>query len=192
MGTILMPFNLTVQPRDFDLFQGARRIVRRLSDMRGLYTDKEAMERLLAVDDPIIYEFWEVEYEGSDRGLSFGITRIYPGKVGREYHMTRGHFHTTDGDEVYVVMEGQGLLLLQTKEGEAGTIEMIPGHMCYVPARWAHRTVNIGEHDLVFLSIWPPHIEHDYRTVAQSGFAQMVVEGTDGSMVTTNPSFSGA
>jgi oxalate decarboxylase/phosphoglucose isomerase-like protein (cupin superfamily) len=94
--------------------------------------------------------------------------------------MTKGHFHTTDGDEVYVVMERQGLLLLQTKEGEAGMIEMIPGHMCYVPARWADRTVNAGNHDLIFLSIWPPHIEHDYETVAQSGFPLLAVEGTDG------------
>ncbi len=188
MKTTLMPFNLAVQPSAFDLFQGARRIIRHLSDMRDLYIDQEAMECILAVGDPIIYEFWEVEYEGSDGGLCFGITRIHPGKVGREYHMTKGHFHTTQGDEVYVVMEGQGLLLLQTREGKAATIEMTPGHMCYVPAKWAHRTVNTGDHDLIFLSIWPPHIEHDYQTVAQSGFPQFVVEGTDGPTVIENAS----
>ena len=177
------PFNLGLEPTAFETFQEAKRIVRHLSDMTGLYANKQAVERILADDDPIIYEFWEVEGEGADRGLCFGLTRIRPGKVGREYHMTKGHFHTTEGDELYAVIRGQGLLLLQTREGEAQTLEMVTGRMCYVPSGWAHRTVNTGDDELVFLSVWPPNIGHDYETVARNGFPQRVAEGTDGPAV---------
>ena len=190
VNTTVNPFNLVLEPRAFQSFRGAKEIVRRLSDMTDLFSDEQAIARALANDDPIIYRFWEVEHEGSDRELSFGLTFIYPGRVGREYHMTKGHFHTTDGDEIYVVMRGQGLLLLQTRAGEAQTLEMSPGHLCYVLTGWAHRTVNTGDDDLVFLSIWPPNIEHDYETVAQNGFPQIVVDGTDGPLVINNPSFS--
>jgi len=186
------PFNLALEPTAFQSHQGAREIVRHLSDMTGFFTDKHATEIILSDDNPVVYKFWEVAYEGSDRGLSFGITRIYPGRVGREYHMTKGHFHTTDGDEIYVVMRGRGLLLLQTRGGEAQAVDMVPGSMCYVPGGWAHRTVNTGDDELVFLSIWPPNIGHDYETVAQNGFPQLVVEGTDGPTVIRNPSFSRA
>jgi len=104
--------------------------------------------------------------------------------------MTKGHFHTTDGDEVYLTISGQGLMLLQTREGEAQVIEMTPASLCYVPTRWAHRTINTGHENLVFLCVWPPKIDTDYEIVARNGFPQGVVEGADGPMVIRNPSFA--
>ncbi len=49
---------------DFDLFHGImkdpeRYVVRRASDMRGHYADPEALERLIALGDPVHYEVFE-------------------------------------------------------------------------------------------------------------------------------------
>jgi len=189
--SIVSPFRLALEPEAFQLLGGCTEIVRRLSDMRDFFADEQAVERVLTSDDPVIYEFWKGECESSGGGVSYGLTRIHPGTVGREYHMTKGHFHTKDGDEIYVVVEGRGLLLLQTREGEGRTVEMTPGHMVYVPTGWAHRTVNTGDAALIFLSIWPPGVGHDYGTVARYGFPQLVVQGADGPMVVRSPSFQG-
>jgi len=186
MSSVQFPFNLTLESEAFQSLHGVNTIIRRLSDMIPCFADQQAVKQILAEDDPILYEFWEIEQEGSAGELSFGLTRIHAGKIGKEYHMTKGHFHVTDGDEIYVVVSGHGLLLLQTREGETRSLEMVPGGICYVPGGWAHRTVNTGNDNLLFLSIWPPNIEHDYETVAKHGFPIRVMEGADGPIVTDN------
>ena len=49
---------------------------------------------------------------------STGALDEYPGKVGDEYFMTKGHFHTIlETCEVYYTLSGQGAMLMETPEG---------------------------------------------------------------------------
>jgi glucose-6-phosphate isomerase len=186
-----IPFNLSLDPEAFDSVPGSKHMLRYLSDVESIFSDKQTVAEILAQDDPLIYEYWEIPNESSSSALSFGLTRILPGTVGQEYHMTRGHFHTIeeDGDELYFVLQGRGVILLQTRESENRALEMTTGSLCYVPAGWGHRSVNCGAADLVFVSIWPLTVGHDYEVVEQGGFPQLVVRGSDGPMVIGNPNF---
>ena len=190
MNVANIPYSINNDPQSSEVPEGAIKVVRHLSYMKDLFFDSPVVEEMLRLQDPVIYEYWEVEQEGHGGELSLSITRIRPGTVGREYDMTKGHFHTTDGDEVYLALKGQGLMLLQNREGEARELEMMPGNLCYVPTTWAHRNVNTGSEDLVFLCVWGPRIESDYEIIVRSGFPQLVVKVLQGPQVIRNQSFS--
>ena len=50
------PFALALDLASGRLAPYTTRVVRRVSDMRGMYADREAEERLAAGDDPVVYE----------------------------------------------------------------------------------------------------------------------------------------
>jgi glucose-6-phosphate isomerase len=151
-------------------------LVRRLSDLQAYYTDQEAVRQQLASDDPDIYAYWAIEYPGEGAGLSYGVTTIQPGVVGREFYMTKGHFHTAPGDEIYLALSGHGRVVLRNDEGEVRTFELTPGRMVYINEGWGHRTANVGVDPLVFVSIWTPGTGHDYDRVLQEGFPTVTDE----------------
>ena len=58
------------------------KISRNLSDLKGIFADAEAFERM--PQNQLAYEVSSFlpEKEGTPGGLYFGITYLYPGKVG--------------------------------------------------------------------------------------------------------------
>ncbi len=128
---------------------GAKKLVRRLSDLKGYFQDEEAYAELLKENPPVVYEVYAVEQEAKDGDLNFATTVLHPpGKVGKEFFFTKGHYHSkADRAEIYYGIKGGrgGGMLLQTPEGRAEWIEMRPGTVVYVPPYWAHRTVNTGD-----------------------------------------------
>ena len=128
----------------------------------------------------------EFKADGSD--IFFGTTTMYPGRVGDEYYLTRGHFHARrDRAEVYYTQSGDGLLLLELRDGETRSVAMKPGIAAYIPPDWAHRTVNTGTQPLVF--VWMTNIDagHDYATIVEKGMRSLVVEKDGGAAIVPNP-----
>jgi glucose-6-phosphate isomerase len=155
----------------------SQRIERRLSDMRGMYQDAAATEAVLARGDPLIYEVYAVDVPEKAGQLLHSLTVLQPGRVGDEYYMTKGHFHVVmDTAEVYLGLEGEGYLLMQTEDGDIQALKMQRGTIAYVPPDWAHRTVNTGQGPFVFFAVWPAHAGHDYGTIEEAGFRRLVVE----------------
>ena len=110
-----------------------------------MYADGEACDALIAADDPLVYEFYEMGLPEEPSEIAFGASITYPGKVGDEYFMTKGHFHTIlETAEVYYCLSGQGMMLMENPEGEWEARELTPGSALYVPARYAHRSINTG------------------------------------------------
>lgn len=176
-----LPFSLALSPEGFTQSSELTYMQRRLSDLSAHFTDQDAITSILADSDPLIYEIWEREYMGEGQAISFGMTRINPGQIGREYYKTKGHFHSNDqGDEIHLTLEGEGLLLLSDRDGICQTMEMKRGQVNYIPGHLAHRTVNIGSQPLVFTGFWPPKILHDYETIVRNGFSKLVVVGENG------------
>ena len=164
---------------------------RRLSDMPGYYADSAAAKRILADEgDRLIYEVQGVSLPAEEGQLPHCTTRILPGRIGAEYHMTKGHFHARrEQGEVYFGLSGHGMLLLQTDSSETSAQEMRPGSAAYVPPYWAHRTVNIGDEDFVFFSIWEARAGHDYDTIERDGFRQLVVLRDGAPTLVDNPRY---
>ena len=165
---------------------------RRLSDMRGMYADSGAAARILREEgDRLIYEVQGVDLPEEEGQIPHCTTRIMPGTVGGEYHMTKGHYHARrEQGEVYIGLHGRGMLLLQTESGESRALEMVAGTAAYVPPYWAHRTVNIGEDDFVFFSVWAAAAGHDYATIERDGFRQLVIQRDGAATLIDNPKYA--
>jgi glucose-6-phosphate isomerase len=121
--------------------------------------------------------------------LLHGISIVHPGKVGSEYNMTKGHFHTVlDTGEIYYCLQGEGYMVMETPEGEWAVEALKPGSVLYVLPRWAHRSVNTSAtEDLITFFVYPGDAGHDYGTIEQQGFRKLVVEQDGAPAVVDNP-----
>lgn len=182
------PFTFSISVPDETLSEYDNHIVRRLSAMVGQYQDAQAFTAMLS-QDPVLYEVYEIKRPESEGELMNGISIVHPGKVGEEYFMTKGHFHTVlDTAEVYYCLKGEGMMVMETPEGEWMIEELHPGCVLYVPPRWAHRSVNTGQLvNLVTFFIYPGNAGHDYGTIEQQGFRKLVVERDGRVQVIDNP-----
>ena len=164
---------------------------RKLSDMAPMYADRDEAARILAAEgDRLIYEVQGVELPVEEGQIPHCTTRITPGRIGDEYHMTKGHYHARrEQGEVYFGLSGRGYLVMQTESGETNVKEMVAGSAAYVPPYWAHRTVNVGDEDFVFFSVWEARAGHDYGTIERDGFRVLVVMRDGEPAVVDNPKY---
>lgn len=152
------------------------KVERRMSDMAKQFHDTAAAQTLIEQGDPLLYEVLYHPFETSKSDMAMCLTRIFPGTVGDEYHMTKGHLHECDDQpEIYFCLQGEGYLLLQTLDGEFRAERWSAGTLSHIPPMWAHRTVNTGAVDLVFVSVFNLSAGHDYAVVEAKGFKRLVV-----------------
>lgn len=181
--TALEPFALALDLATGRLAPFTTRIVRRISDMRGMYADGAAEERLAAGADRVVYEVLQYDVPGENGQLVCCTTVIQPGLVGDEYFMTKGHFHQRrETGEVYLGLSGRGYLLMFVDDRTA-ELELGPGTLAYVPPLWAHRTLNAGDDPFSFLAVYPADAGHDYATIEERGFPRRVVRSSSGPVV---------
>ena len=164
-------------------------IVRRLSSMKGMYANAAAYADMLAQEDVVLYEVYELIVPAVAGELLHGVSILHPGKVGDEYFMTKGHFHTVlETGEVYYCQRGSGVMVMETPEGETSVKELRPGGVLYVPPRWAHRSVNTSAtEDLITFFVYPGNSGHDYGTIEQKGFRKLIVEQDKKATIIDNP-----
>lgn len=154
---------------------------RALSQMKGIFYDDGALDEILIKEDPLVYEFFELKLPSNSSELLFGTSIVYPGKVGSEYFMTKGHFHEVlETAEVYYTLSGSGYMMMETPEGEIKAEALDSGVAVYVPPRWAHRTINTGNTPLITYFVFRADAGHDYGTIEQKGYHKLIVEGKDG------------
>ena len=166
---------------------------RHLSKMAGMYADDAAYRELLKEGDTLLYEFHELGIPETDGNLAFGTSIVYPGKVGSEYFMTKGHFHTIlDTAEVYYCIGGRGLMLMESSEGDVAAEDFTPGKAVYVPGRYAHRSLNTGSEPLITFYVFRADAGHDYGTIETKGFRQIVVERDGEPVLIDNPKWNAA
>jgi glucose-6-phosphate isomerase len=136
--------------------------VRRLKDMKEMFLQTE--EGL----DVLYYMFRGVDLFDSIR---FDITVLLPGTVGKEYIKTKGHYHPDSYPEVYEVIKGSALYLLQRSEepydlvDDVIIVEAKAGDKVVIPPHYGHVTINSGEDVLImsnlvstmFSSIYEPY-----------------------------------
>jgi glucose-6-phosphate isomerase, archaeal len=171
-----------------DLPGDARHTSRYLSDMRGYYADRASYEAMLAERDILLYEVYEIPRPEQEGELLHGLSILHPGKVGDEYFMTKGHFHQVlDTAEVYYCLQGKGMMVMETPEGEWAAEELEPGRVLYVPPRWAHRSVNTASQDLITFYVYPAYAGHDYGTIETRGFHAQVIERDGAPLLIGNP-----
>ena len=152
--------------------------VRRLSDLQGSFADGAAYRRALEHEDRIVYVMTVVDTPRLEGGLSYAIGMITPGKIGQEYHLTKGHFHAwRPAGEIYIGLSGEGRMLLESEDsGQVRFLPLLPETVVYVPRYTAHRTVNVGNEPLAYIGVFPAQAGHDYSSLSQKNFRHVIVE----------------
>jgi len=181
---------------DFDLKSGFSSLketsLRPLSVVKGIFSDEDAADTILKKQDPLIYEFHELSVPEHAGDLAFGCSKVHPGKVGKEYYMTKGHFHTVlDTGEVYYCLAGHGYMMLENPEGDWSALELRSGKAVYVPRRYAHRSINVDPVEpLVTFFVFRADAGHDYGTIAQNGYRNLLVEENGEPRIMVNPKWN--
>jgi glucose-6-phosphate isomerase len=156
--------------------EGIEESIKTLAQLQGLFHDEAAWRSLDPGTEVYRVRFWKPVPEGTNGGLFWGATTIQPGRVGDEYFMTHGHFHTIrDRAEFYATVRGCGELLLMQENRETWSQAMTPGTVHYIPGYVAHRIVNTGTEPLITLASWPSDAGHDYGRIRTAGFGKRVV-----------------
>ena len=199
-----MDFNTSSLPLDFergftipfDLKTGMSAAVamgkRHLSDMKGMFADARAEAREIEAGDPLIYEFYSLPAPNHGGDLAFGCSIVYPGKVGDEYYMTKGHFHTIlETGEVYYCLSGHGYMMMENPEGDWRCLELTAGRSVYVPKRYAHRSICVGtDEPLVTFFVFRADAGHNYGTIEEKGYRKLLVERDGRPAVIDNPKWN--
>ena len=177
---------------DIDLITGfsktAQTTKRYLSSMSGMFCSQSAVDLVLQKEDPLIYEFYELDCPPRQGDLAFGTTILYPGKIGREYFMTKGHFHSLlDTAEVYYTLSGEGYMVMENRDGDTREIRLSKNNAVYVPRGYAHRSVNTGAEPLVLFYTFDANAGHDYGTIETKGYRRLILEDNGIPIVSANP-----
>ncbi|WP_413989462.1 glucose-6-phosphate isomerase [Labrys okinawensis] len=154
-----------------ELSGASNRYTRTMADLVGLYADQDAYNAVLAeLGETVVYEVTDFKPSSDAGDMIIGVTRMIPGRVGDEYFLTRGHIHANaNRPEMYYGEAGHGLMLLESPAGEIRTVEIGPRSLCYVPPYWIHRSVNIGDTELVMTFAYPADSGQDYDIIAKAG-----------------------
>ncbi|MDO4547037.1 MAG: glucose-6-phosphate isomerase family protein [Clostridia bacterium] len=196
-----MDFNPSSIPLDFergftmdiDLITGKSKDVdtgkRFLGDLRGLFSDETAYEAEVGKGNPLVYEFHGLPAPDHPGDIGFGCSIVYPGKVGNEYYMTKGHFHTDiETGEAYLCLNGHGYMLIENPEGDWRALELAKGKCVYVPKRYAHRSICVGTSEpLVTFFAYRANAGHDYGSIETRGFRKLMVEVDGKPAIVDNP-----
>lgn len=143
-----------------------------IADMAGYYHNESARSSLDQAK--IVYRVAAhfAEKPGTTGGLFFGISTVFPGLVGQEYFMTKGHFHAIrNRSEYYWCIQGEGVLIFMDEDGNCYAEKLQQGSLHYIPRKVAHRLANTGNEPLVVGACWPSDAGHDYTTITQLGFS---------------------
>lgn len=184
----IRPFTFKIDIVNKTLSNPDSHIVRNLSSMRGQYLDENSYSEMLKKEDTVLYEVYEKLVPEIQGELIQGLSIVHPGKVGKEYFMTKGHFHSVlETAELYLCLKGHGYMMMETPEGYWSAEELLPYIALYVPGRWAHRSINVGNEDLLMLFVYPAHAGHNYATIETKGFRKLIIEDNSNPKIIDNP-----
>lgn len=158
--------------------EGGKVVERRLSQLEGCFEDEAAYRAALGAGDPLVYKVTAIEPANGSGDLHYGLGILHPGKVGREYYLTKGHLHSTrEAAEVYIGLSGQGMMLLEDEQSGESRLEPLgTGKVVYVPGHTAHRTMNTGSEPLTYFGVYPANAGHDYGAIAERNFHKILVD----------------
>jgi glucose-6-phosphate isomerase len=142
--------------------------IRYLDDMRMVLYDK-AWART-APNFEVYYMERGIEEKDS---LRYDITTIPPKMLGQEFVKTKGHYHIGGYQELYIVLEGEGIFLMQ-KRGEGKIqdvcyVKATKGDRVLVPSFYGHVTINPGSKILKMGNWISKECQSDYKSIETKG-----------------------
>lgn len=132
---------------------------RKLKDIKDRFIDGKEAENILKKEGNLeVYETFTKSFSP----IKLTLTVVNPGKVGKEFYLTKGHVHKNRTPEFYILLEGMGSLVLQ-KVGKSKEVKLKKGKIALIPEGWAHRLTNTGRRKLKVLTIYHENSKPDYN-----------------------------
>jgi len=128
--------------------------IRYLDDMREVLHDKDFAKNSPNLELYYMYRGLEIK-----NNLRYDITTITAKMLGNEFVKTKGHYHEGAYGEVYVVLEGRAIYLMQ-KLGENKEItdtyfvEAKKGDVVIIPSFYGHVTINPSKTENLKMANW--------------------------------------
>ena len=137
--------------------------VRKLSDMKNVIYDKKWLK---TADNVELYYM----YRGLEEmdGLRYDITVIPAKMLSAEFIKTKGHYHMGNWQEVYTVLEGTAIYLMQKKNNKKEIedvyfVKAEKGESIIIPSGYGHVTINPSETQELKIGNWiSEDCESDY------------------------------
>ena len=130
--------------------------IRELNDMRGVIYDKEWLKK--AGNSELYYMYRGIEEKD---GIRYDITVIPPAMLGLEFVKTKGHYHVQGHQEIYTVLEGQAVYLMQKRRNnspeeieDAYTVKAQKGDVVIIPHFYGHITINPSQTEELKIANW--------------------------------------
>lgn len=136
--------------------------IRCLNDMKAVIQNQEWANK--APNLELYYMYRGLEEKN---GLRYDITIIPANMLDKEFTKTKGHYHAGKYGEVYIVLEGNAIYLMQ-KENEQGEIEDVyyvkaqKGDVVIIPSHYGHVTINPSDKELKMANWISPECKSDY------------------------------
>lgn len=115
--------------------------IRYLKDMGGIVYDKKWAKK--APNFPLYYMYRGIKKK---QGLRYDITIIPARMLGQEFTKTKGHEHSGNFGEIYIVLSGRAIYLLQKyqkgKVEDVYAIRAKKGGIAVIPPNYSHVTIN--------------------------------------------------
>jgi glucose-6-phosphate isomerase, archaeal len=140
--------------------------------------------------------------------LDFSLVLMPPGRVGREFVKTMGHYHPPipgsglEFPEVYTQFYGRLLLLLQKRRTgqpqeieDCVLVEMTPGCVVTLPPGYAHVLINASSEPALMAGLYGSQrsLKPDYAPIMENrGMAYYVLDNGGEVTIKPNPNYSAA
>ncbi|MDD2731988.1 MAG: glucose-6-phosphate isomerase family protein [Candidatus Pacebacteria bacterium] len=121
--------------------------IRRIEDMKKVLYDKEWAKKANNFELYYMYRGLKIK-----KDLRFDITVIPSRMLGEEFVKTKGHNHLNNYKELYIIIEGEAIYLMQkTNNGKVEDVYAVKtkkGNAVIIPYGYGHVTINPSKKDL--------------------------------------------
>ena len=126
---------------------------------RSLGEMKDVLKEKISTNDNIVcYFMFRNAIYNKDKdifyknGFRYDITIIPALLIGEEYNKTYGHYHPSNYGEVYEVLEGNAIFLLQNEEEKkAIAVYAEKGDVVLIPKGYGHITINPNKNNTLIM-----------------------------------------
>lgn len=130
--------------------------IRRLNDMKSVLHDKEFAK--ISYNSELYYMYRGLEEKD---GLRYDITIVPAQMLGDEFTKTKGHYHVGAYGELYTVLEGQAIYLMQKRKPKTEDevedcyfVKAKKGDVVIIPSFYGHITINPSEDQDLKMANW--------------------------------------
>jgi glucose-6-phosphate isomerase, archaeal len=138
--------------------------IRRIKDIENVLFDGRTAK---ANPEQELYYMYRGVKEEND--LRYDITVIPPFLMGDEFVKTKGHFHSSGHAEIYIVLEGEAIFLLQKGTDEVEDIYAVKASkndIVIVNKDYGHITINPSARETLKIANWvSPKCCSDYTPI---------------------------